>query len=337
MSLASSITLLAALFNPAPAATAREKETGPQPLPIELTAFGDIYYSRQNPGSDDFHIGSLEVDIALKLVPYVSAFGAIAYDPQAESMTLASFVVDSGLWGKDEHAFFKSSVIESSGVILGKFDVPFGVAYLQYGSPDNRLVTQPAPVVATHNGWNDLGVQVYASTPLVDALGYFVNGSGLPESDPGRVDAALGGRVGLKPFGHFECACALELGGSAARSFGPAGTKLTLLGADISATVGELEVKSELIQLRQAGALAVRGFYTQGVYMIDPVFFGGRYAVTTEAQRITERTVTATAGLEIFPQGELRVAYERGLEQQADTLFVQIVGGSSWKPTGLRR
>jgi hypothetical protein len=56
-----------------------------------------------------------------------------------------------------------------------------------------------------------------------------------------------------------------------------------------------------------------------------------------EGRSVSERTVTASAGFEIFPQGELRVAYECGLERDTQTAFVQIVGGKSWKPTGLRR
>lgn len=354
MSLTSSITVIGALLSapdePPPSPTpppdaekpaAKVGATVFRPaagaLPIELTAFGDILYALRDPGSDDFHIGSLEVDIALTLVPYVSAWGAIAYDPDDGGMRLASFTVDSSLWGSDEHAFWKSDVIGSSGLILGKFDVPFGIAYLRYGSPDNRLVTQPSAVGVTHGGWNDIGAQLYGSTGHVNALGYVVNGQGLPELEGGSAHAAVGGRLGVKPVGHLECGCSLELGGSGARSIGPDRRELTLLGADVSATARGLAVSSELIALRYDDGPRVRGFYSQGVYTLDPVFFGGRYAVTTEWRSVTERTVTAAAGLEIFPQGELRVAYERGLEHEAQTLFIQVVGGRSWKPTGLRR
>jgi hypothetical protein len=288
-------------------------------------------------GRDDFFVGSLEVDIALELVPFVSAFGAIAYDPDGGGMTLASFTVDSGAWGSGEHALWKSDAVEASGVILGKFGVPFGIAYLRYGSPDNRLLTQPIAVGATHGGWNDIGGQFYVSTAYANALGYFVNGTGLPETDAGQADAAAGGRLGLKPYGQLECDCSLEVGASEARSFGPAGTELTLLGADLSATAGGLEVDNEFVQLRYDGGPRLRGLYSQALYSFDPVFFGGRYGATAEGDVVTERTVTGVAGIEIFPQGELRVAYEQGLEGGAQALFVQIVGGSSWKPTGLRR
>jgi len=306
-------------------------------MPLELTAFGDIYYARQTHDRHGFFIGSLELDIALNLVPFVSAFGAIAYDPKAEVMRLSSFTVDNRLWGNGERALFQSSVIESSGVVLGKFDVPFGIAYLHYSSPDNRLVTQPAIIAATHRAWNDVGAQAYVSTALFDVLGYVVNGSSLPLTETGTIEAAAGGRLGLDPFGKALCNCALELGGSAARSFGQAGSQLTLLGLDVSAQAGNVDLQSELIHLRHDSGERVLGFYSQGVYLIDPVFFGGRYAVTSQQDEVTERTATGVLGLEIFPRGELRVAYERGFEARSEMLLFQIAGGTSWKPTGLRR
>ncbi|HKY39015.1 MAG TPA: hypothetical protein VJN18_23920 [Polyangiaceae bacterium] len=294
-------------------------------------------YARQSHARHGFFIGSLELDIALTLVPFVSAFGAIAYDPKAEVMRLSSFTVDGGLWGADEHALFESSVVDASGMVLGKFDVPFGISYLHYSAPDNRLVTQPAIVAATHRAWNDVGVQLYLSAPLIDILGYVVNGSGLPEVDAENVSAAAGGRLGFKPFGKLNCGCALAFGASAAHSFGPAEAQVTLLGLDVSAQATDLEVSAELIQLRDAAGAWLGGFYSQGVHTIDPIFLGGRYAVTSHAARVTARTLTGILGLEIFTRGELRLAYERGLDEQNEMLLVQIAGGTSWKPTGLRR
>lgn len=364
MSLASSIITLGALFGnaeaapaappttestpeqtPAPASdkapqaapTKAEKESSPLLLPIELTGFGDIYYGHESEEHDDFHIGSLEVDVALELVPFVTAFAGIAYDPEAQVMTLASFTVDSGLWGAADHNLLKSDWIDSSGLILGKFDVPFGIAYLQYGSPDNRLVTLPEPVAVTHDGWNDLGAQFYVSAPLVNVIGYWVNGTGLPEVESGAAHSAVGGRLGLKPLGRSDCGCTLELGGSGARTIGETATLVTLAGADVSAAVGGLDVRNELIHMRYDDGARMTGAYSQGVYTIDPVFFGARYAVSRVDGDISERTATGSAGLEVFPQGEVRVAYERGLEQHSQAFFVQIVGGTGWKPTGFRR
>ncbi len=309
-------------------------------MPLELTAFGDIYYvrhARQSHARHGFFIGSLEVDVALTLVPFVSAFAAIAYDPSAQVMRLSSFMVDSGLWGADEHALFETDTIDASGIILGKFDVPFGIAYLSYSAPDNRLVTQPSSVAATHRAWNDVGMQFYVTAPLVDFLGYVVNGTGLPELAAADVAAAAGARLGLKPFGKLDCGCALELGASAAHGFGPVGAELTLLGLDVSAQAPNLDVSAELIQMRDVADSWLGGFYSQGVYTIDPLFVGGRYAITSRAERVIARTLTGVLGLEIFPRGELRLAYERGLDDQNEMLLVQIAGGTSWKPTGLRR
>jgi hypothetical protein len=267
----------------------------------------------------------------------VSAFSAIAYDPNAQVMRLSSFMVDSGLWGADGHALFETDAIDASGIILGKFDVPFGIAYLRYSAPDNRLVTQPSSIDATHRAWNDVGAQLYVAAPLFDLLGYVVNGSGLRDIGGESVAAAVGGRLGLKPFGKLDCGCALAFGASAAHGFGPAAAELTLLGLDLSAQAANLDVSAELIQLRDPASARLGGFYSQGVYTIDPVFFGARYTVTSRAERVTARTLTGVLGLEIFTRGELRLAYERGLDDQREMLLLQIAGGTSWKPTGLRR
>lgn len=317
-------------------------DVGPKPaigelLPIDLTAFGDIFYALEPTEPDAFHIGSLEIDIALKLVPFVTAFGGVAYDADEGAMKLASFTVDCGLWGKDEHAFWPSRVFDASGLLIGKFDVPFGVAYLQYGAPNNRLVTLPGAVRATHDGWNDLGAQFYGSVSLANLVAYLVNGSGLPMAEAASAHKAIGGRLGLKPLGVWEPERSFELGGSLARTVGAGSNPLMLWGADISVAAAGAELKNELIVLDPAEGPSIRGFYTQLMYTVDPLFLAARYGSTFEANVIRERPVTLSAGVEIIPQGEVRLMYQRDLEVGGTMLLVQIAAGSQWQPTGLRR
>jgi hypothetical protein len=42
-------------------------------------------------------------------------------------------------------------------------------------------------------------------------------------------------------------------------------------------------------------------------------------------------------GAEVFPRAEIRLAHLHEFETNLDTTFLQIVGGSVWQPTGLRR
>jgi hypothetical protein len=42
-------------------------------------------------------------------------------------------------------------------------------------------------------------------------------------------------------------------------------------------------------------------------------------------------------GVEVFPEAEVRLVHGRGLKDDSRVSYLQIVGGSSWQPTGLRR
>jgi hypothetical protein len=297
-------------------------------LPLELTAFGDIRYRITRDAADAFEVGSVEVDTALELSPYVKVTNALAYDPAADSFGLAAFTVDGSVAGPDEKHLLKCDLLQDSGLIFGKFDVPFGVAYLEYASTDNPYVLTPVAVDATHGGWNDLGTQVYLIGTNLNATLYFVNGGSFAteESTP---DAAFGGRLGLLPIGQ------LELGGSLARVEGAAPE--VFVGADLSANAGPFAFKNEYIQRRPALGPKVEGFYSEALVRHEFLFTGVRYSNVYEDERLGERHGTLTLGAEVFPQAEIRLAHLHRFDEPADTTFVQIVGGSSFQPTGLRR
>jgi hypothetical protein len=307
-------------------------------LPIRFTAFGDLYWSHDSTERDGFHIGSLELDVGLELTPFVSVFVAMPYVPERDTMGLAAFTVDNGLFGSDAHALLKSEVIDASGLVIGKFDVPFGIAYLEYASTDNRVVTQPRTVLETHGAWNDIGGQAYVTTRYANAVAFMVDGSGLPQTSAAPADFALGARVGLTPLGGVDCDCSVQLGASLSRSFGDPGTRLTLRGLDLSATAGFLSFKNELIDLQlEDSSAAKRGFYSEARAHADLFVLSARHDVVLTDDTITQRELTFGVGREVITEGEVRVVYRQGLETSERAVFVQIVGGSRWQPTGLRR
>jgi hypothetical protein len=314
----------------APVLSAKEPSPVFDLLPLELTAFGDIRYRRSN-GEHGFAIGSFELDSALELSKEVLVSAAIAYDPEADVTRLAAFTVDGALLGSDSNNLFRSDAVVTAGLVFGKFDVPFGIAYLEYAATDGRFLFSPSIVRATHDGWNDLGAQAYAIGETYNAVVYLVNGSSLAGAEPVadlRPSYAAGGRLGLKPFP------SLEFGGSVAEHLGSA--RRRLFGADLAFASGPFEIKNEYIADQSDGSSAIHGFYSQGLCHYGPLFGGVRYDAVLQELAL-ERSATLTLGAEVFKDAEIRVVQARGFGHSDHSIFVQLVGGSAWQPTGVRR
>jgi hypothetical protein len=305
-------------------------------LPLEFTAFGDFFYRFERPAEDDFHVGAVELDASLKLTPYVSVSTAAVYDGAEEAFLLGAFVIDCGIAGDGDGYVIQSKHLTKSGVSFGRFDVPFGIAYLKYASVDNRLITQPQAVQLTHGGWNDIGAQGYAVGEHWTAVGYVVNGPEHPisadESEPSG--AAAGARVSGKMDELFE------VGASGALDFAAAGPVMAFVGGDLSATLGPLDLGGEYLlkHVKVPGvAELTHGLYADGRLKLDPAFLVARYDTVLEGTRASDRRIAAGAGVEIFPQGEMRAVYEQSFDSNVRMVSLQLVGGSSFQPTGLRR
>jgi hypothetical protein len=306
-------------------------------LPLEFTAFGDFFYRFERPGADDFHVGAVELDASLKLTPYVDVSTAIAYTGEDDAFGLGAFVIDCGLFGEGENYPIASKVVSKSGVSFGRFDVPFGIAYLQYPATDNYFVTLPQAVEATHAAWNDLGAQGYAVGKYWTAVGYVVNGQEYPiggtgEAAPSRT--AAGGRLSGKIDE------LIEVGGSAAMNFAKEGPVMLLAGGDMRATLGPVDLRGEyLLKHVEAEGLPefTHGVYGQGYFKIDPAFLVARYDMVLEDSQAVDRRLAGGGGVEIFPQGQVRAVYEQSLDSEVRMVTLQLVGGSSFQPTGLRR
>jgi hypothetical protein len=305
-------------------------------LPLEFTAFGDFFYRFERPEHDDFHVGAVELDASLKLTPYVNVSTAIAFTGEENAFGLGAFVIDCGLAGDGDGYPLKSKLITKSGVSFGRFDVPFGIAYLQYPAVENRLVTLPQAVQLTHAGWNDIGAQGYVVGAHWTAVGYVVNGPEHPisadASAPSRT--AAGGRLSAKVDE------LIEVGSSAALDFAHEGPVMLFAGGDLQTTLGPLDVRGEYL-LKQVKAPGVaeftHGVYAQALLKVDPAFLMARYDTVLEGANVAERRLAGGVGVEIFPQGEVRAVYEHGLDSDVRMMTLQLVGGSSFQPTGLRR
>jgi len=302
-------------------------------LPIQLTGFGDIRYRFTEPALDQFEIGSVELDSALTLSPHVMVSAAFAYVPELDKVGLGAFTVDGSLFGPDEKHLIKTKLLSDSGLVFGKFDVPFGIAYLEYPATENRFVNLPTVVTATHGAWNDIGMQAYATGDRFDLTLYLVDGHALESEEEVHAHRAaqhaFGGRLGLKPVE------GLSAGASTASITGTLDT--AMWGADLSLTAGPLTIKNEFIRRTPTSGHFVQGGYSQALARIGMFFGGIRYETTLAGPVVTDNVGAFTLGAELFPQAEIRVAHFRSFETDTQTTFIQIVGGSVWQPTGLRR
>jgi hypothetical protein len=305
-------------------------------LPLEFTAFGDFFYRFERPGTDDFHVGAVELDASLKLTPYVSVSTAIVFDGAEDAFGLGAFVIDCGIAGDGDGYVFQSKRLTKSGVSFGRFDVPFGIAYLEYPSVENRLISLPRAVELTHGGWNDIGAQGYAVGEHWTAVGYVVNGLDHPigpdEAAPSRT--AAGGRLSAKVDE------LIEVGGSAALDFAAEGPVVGFFGGDLATTLGPVDLRGEYL-LRQIKAPGLpeltHGIYGQARVQVEPAFLVARYDTVLEGASTLDRRLTGGAGVAVFPQGEVRAVYEHSLDSDIRMMTLQLVGGSSFQPTGLRR
>ncbi|HEX2873741.1 MAG TPA: hypothetical protein VHP33_20940 [Polyangiaceae bacterium] len=305
-------------------------------LPLEFTAFGDFFYRFERPGADDFHVGAVELDASLKLTPYVNVSTAIVFDGAEDVFGLGAFVIDCGIAGDGDGYVFQSKSLAKSGVSFGRFDVPFGIAYLEYPSVENRLISLPQAVDLTHGGWNDIGAQGYAVGEHWTAVGYVVNGLDHPigpdEVAPSRT--AAGGRLSAKVDE------LIEVGGSAAVDFAKEGPVMGFFGGDLATTLGPVDLRGEYL-LKQVKAPGLpeltHGIYGQARVQVDPAFLVARYDTVLEGASALDRRLTGGAGVAVFPQGEVRAVYEHSLDSDIRMMTLQLVGGSSFQPTGLRR
>lgn len=326
-------------------------------LPIELFAFGDFILAYRESGDDGFEIGQLELDLNQQLGAYVTVSVAVAYNGDSESFGVGAYTIDSRLAGKSSGHLLQTNALETAGIVFGRFDVPFGIDYLEYPSIERRLVTRPIAVDLTHGVWKDLGGQLYFDAKVFNMVFYVVNGFGYDiEETIGEgeaeetvvnrqnVDIAVGSRLGAKPVDAFE------IGGSVAGFLSEAGgTEIILAGGDLALCIREFSLKGEyifhLIGASQDRIAWNHGVYGTAMYDFKPVFVVGRYSMMFPDDRAPEygygkdtlKQLSAGIGIQVLENAEVRLEYSSTLEKKGSAVFVQLAGGAAWQPTGLRR
>ena len=284
----------------------------------------------------DFQMGQVEVDIEANIAEKTVIGAAIAYDNETETFGLGAFTVDFHLFDSEGSHFNPVSGIDHSGVIVGQFDVPFGIDWHVYPSIDRKLVSAPIIIENTHDGWNDYGLQFYAENNRFNAIAYGANGfsyetgetDAFGEPVMAEISVASGGRLGISLNQY------MEIGGSYAGFFNNSSKiDMSLAGADVQFNYENLSLKGEYIAFSTALDSDVsnksNGFYGQGLYKINDIFLVGRYGVFSVDEDAVDdiNRISIGAGWAVLDGGEVRVEHQINSEVGDDLTFLQLVVG----------
>jgi hypothetical protein len=275
---------------------------------LELSGFADVIYSSigEEGTGDHFMLGQVELDLAYLLSEQIRADLAIAHDE-------GSFGIGALTIG--------FSPTERTEICVGQFDVPFGIDYNFFPSPDRKLISPPLATETTHRLWNDIGLQLSILSSQFDLTLFAVNGLGDAE-----VTVVPGGRVSHL-FGNL-----VEVGGSVAVGLtDDSDVETALYGVDFQLTHGCLYLKGEYIEHSwemTTEEQSTAGFYLQATVEVDPFFFCARYGgLDSDEPELDELDrVTLGAGYGLIEQVEFRgecQLYTSG--QEDERLLLQTV------------
>ncbi len=324
---------------------------------VELYGFADFFYAmnQDKAEADNFDFGQIEFDIGMDITETVFFEGAIAFNPEAEVFESGAFIIDFHIFGSEGGHVRPLGGVDHAGFLVGQFDVPFGIDYQVYPSIDRRMVTGPLVVHATHEDWNDYGVQLYAEHPMFNLIAYATNGFGYeagydatgvflgyngstydPEDETLLLaemapKMAVGGRLGVTPV---EIA---EVGVSYAGFINEDDEiDMSLLGVDFQVNYENIFVKGEYIShtLGSTGdnETTNTGFYVQGLYDFGKFYAFTRYgSYSPDIEGVDPVTrISPGGGWVIYENCQIRAEYQMNTVEDVeddDVLFIQLVVG----------
>lgn len=246
----------------------------------ELTGFFDVI-NMQNfteNGYNQFQINQFELDISYAHQSRFSLGTAIAYNNKTQDMELAmayahyNFINEEGIHPRREET------INHTGIIIGKFDMHFGLDFMSFASPDRPIVSQPLVYEKTIGGWNDIGVDFHILHNNLSFHIWAVNGF--------YKGISLGGnfRYSFLPFFSAGVSHSTDLEKIDE-------TKASITGVDILVDTEIIEIKSEYLFAKgvcdgEQDTLRTdeihTGFYVQALTQLEnfislPIFFTLRY------------------------------------------------------------
>lgn len=316
-------------------------KTDETPLP-QLSGFVDVrgVHSNDDASATEFTIGQAEIDLEQRIADHIHYLLAVCYNNESGAFELGAAELHLSLLTTPHHQLNKLELI------AGRFDVPFGIDYRYVASPDCELVCSPwfSQDVGNWNAWNDLGLRLDAGNGWSELNLYLVNGyqesselvqrvfnlaTGYSEDSVVELraepEAALGGRIGVLPFGG-----AFEVGVSAAAGVDAAGAKpMQLLCGDATLEISRWRAQAEFIYTTlHAGDLTSvsRGGYFQLRHRLDNFRLTGRCAAVRDDQEEWRYQFSGGAALPLSTGTEFRLEIVRTPDNRVVSLF-EIVAG----------
>jgi hypothetical protein len=232
---------------------------------MEISGFFDAVGALHFPNTKEtgFLINQFEVDLSYLHKSRFSVGSAVAYNNETENMELAmAFIHYSFDDGPAKHPR-RLETYDHSAIMVGKFDMPFGLDYLSYASVDRPTYTQPLVIEKTIAGWNDIGIDYHLFAGNFKFDVWTVNGF--------RDGVGIGGNIRYRVFPFLEIGTSHSVD---VNNF----QKLNdwLSGVDLMINTNILQVKSEFM-------------WMEGVYEGIPdsvlnnnMHYGGYLQVLTE-------------------------------------------------------
>ncbi len=291
---------------------------------LEVSGFVDFLGQGQQGENTTFGMGPFEIDFASEFSSKVSFEGAAVVE--GEEVGLGQTLVD-----------FKMLEEDRFGIQVGLLDMPFGIDYQVFATPDRRLVTTPLVTeLMMDGGWGDTGVNLHGVVALLNYNLYVVNGMGEDGGVPvnqitdNNNAKTVGGRIGVLPMKD------LELGFSYARGpylDGAARQALSRIGGDVQFAYERLEIKGEFVKGEEE-VLGARKNEHEGLYLqllgkaTEKVYGVARYGYWKPKGGGRVTRVTIGLGYDLIENVSLRGEYQINDETPGvdDNLFsVQAV------------
>lgn len=144
---------------------------------LGISGFVDVSLINRQGGNTSFGMGAFELDFESEIAKNRVFTGAI--------------VVEGGAVGLGQTlADFKLKNEDKLGLQIGLLDMPFGIDYTVFATPDRKLITPPLTTeLIMAGGWGDTGVNLYGKADKFNYCVYVVNGMGEAAGAPANQDA----------------------------------------------------------------------------------------------------------------------------------------------------
>ncbi len=290
---------------------------------IIFSGFGDFLTKIDNDDSKQvFEIGQAELSFEYPFSDKTNLSLAIAYN--GESFEIGAFFY--------EHLIQKENSQNSYSFIIGQFDVPFGIDWQVYPSIDRNLISSPLIVSETHDGWNDLGVNVNFENNIFSGSIYTINGftHECSNIDNNLIISENNYAIGSQIT--FKIKENLSIGGSIAYIDDKNNLyDMNLYGTDFLWSHKNLSLKAEYIRHANTNG-SDKNFHDDGYYLQSKYDFSKFYIVNriSSYRHINEEIIyqySSGAGITIQENVIARAEWHHETKDNKNELFLQLAFG----------